>query len=73
MHQPEFQSPIPRPVTIDVDGEPQGILVPALEGVRFVAVRLGAFSQDGAEFDSIEAEQLAIVEAVRNFEDDPLA
>ena len=55
----------PRPVAIEVDGEPLGIVVPADAGYRFVAVRLSAFPIDGQTFESIEAARRALGEAVR--------
>jgi hypothetical protein len=49
-----------KPITVDVDGEPQGVLVNAPDGLRFVAVRLEAFDVDGQTFASLEAAQAAI-------------
>lgn len=53
-----------RPVTIEVDGEPLGVVVPAPEGFRFLAVRFNAFGIDGQTFASVEAAQLAASRAV---------
>lgn len=53
-----------RPITIEVDGEPLGVVVPDGTGFRFLAVRFHAFSLDGQTFDSIEAAQAAVSEAV---------
>ena len=53
-----------RPVTIAVDGEPLGVVVPAPEGFRFLAVRFNAFVIDGQTFPSVEAAQLAASRAV---------
>ena len=66
MHQHISPPPARRPITIEVDGEPQGVVIPAAAGVRFLAVRLSAFALDGAEFDSVEAARMALVDAVRN-------
>ena len=55
----------PRPVAIEVDGEPLGVVVPADAGFRFLAVRLSAFPLDGQTFESIEAARQAIGDAVR--------
>ena len=65
--QHEFLSrpPAPRPVAIEVDGEPLGIVVPADAGFRFLAVRLSAFPIDGQTFESVEAARRALGEAVR--------
>jgi hypothetical protein len=63
-HQTIPRQPSPRPVTIEVDGEPLGVVVPADEGYRFLAVRLSAFSLDGQTFESIEAAEAAIGEAI---------
>lgn len=48
-----------RPVTIEVDGEPLGVVIPDPEGFRFLAVRFNAFRMDGQTFASIEAAQAA--------------
>jgi hypothetical protein len=55
----------PRPVAIEVDGEPLGVVVPADEGYRFLAVRLSAVPIDGQTFESIEAARQALGAAVR--------
>ena len=49
-----------RPVTLEVDGEPQGVLVPDAQGLRFLAVRFEAFPIDGQVFASAEAAREAI-------------
>lgn len=54
-----------RPVAIEVDGEPLGVVVPADEGFRFLAVRLSAFPIDGRTFESVEAARMALDRAVR--------
>ncbi len=43
-----------RPIAIEVDGEPLGVVVPSDEGYRFLAVRYAAFALDGRVFDSVE-------------------
>ena len=48
-----------RPVTIEVAGEPIGVVLPESEGYRFLAVRLHAFEIDGRLYDSVEAAQRA--------------
>lgn len=53
-----------KPVTIAVDGEPLGVVIPDPEGVRFLAVRFNAFGIDGQIFSSVEAAQIAAMEAV---------
>lgn len=53
-----------RPVTVDVDGEPQGVLVTGPDGLRFVAVRLEAFEVDGQTFASVEAAQAALRQVI---------
>jgi hypothetical protein len=52
--------PANRPVAIDVDGEPQGVVVPSPEGYRFLAVRLAAFAIDGQTFESVDAAKTAL-------------
>lgn len=49
-----------RPVTIEVDGEPLGVVVPSDEGYRFLAVRYAAFALDGRIFHSVEDAQTVI-------------
>jgi hypothetical protein len=56
--------PASRPVAIEVDGEPLGIVVPAEAGYRFLAVRLSAFAIDGQTFESIKAAELALGAAI---------
>ena len=48
-----------RPIAIEVDGEPLGVVIPEGEGFRFLAVRLNAFGIDGQVFDSVEAAEQA--------------
>ena len=59
-HQPISRPPAPRPTAIEVDGEPLGIVIPADEGYRFLAVRLNAFAVDGKIFTTIEAARDAV-------------
>jgi hypothetical protein len=56
--------PAQKPVAIEIDGEPLGVVVPAEDGYRFLAVRLSAFALDGHTFDSIEAAELALGAAI---------
>jgi hypothetical protein len=44
-----------KPVTIEVDGEPLGVVIREAEGFRFLAVRFNAFAIDGQVFESIDA------------------
>lgn len=53
-----------RPIVIEVAGEPQGVVVPADNGYKFVAVKLPAFAMDGHHFPSIETAHLAVRQAV---------
>ncbi len=66
MHQTISRPPASRPVAIEVDGEPIGVVVPADEGYRFLAVRYSAFALDGQVFGSIEEARATIGEAVRS-------
>lgn len=54
-----------RPTVIEVAGEPQGVVVPAEGGYRFLAVKLPAFVVDGQHFASVEIAHQAVREAVR--------
>jgi hypothetical protein len=53
-----------RPVAIEVDGEPVGVVVPADEGYRFLAVRLAAFGSDGKTFPSIDAARASVAREI---------
>jgi hypothetical protein len=53
-----------RPVTIEVDGQPLGVVIPDPQGYRFLAVRFNAFGIDGQTFASVEAAQLAASQAL---------
>lgn len=44
-----------KPIVISVDGEPQGVVVPADGDFRFMAVKLGVFPLEGKVFDSVAA------------------
>jgi len=56
--------PSSRPIAIEVDGEPLGVVVPAREGYRFLAVRLNAFAVDGRLFTTVEAARAALTAVV---------
>jgi hypothetical protein len=53
-----------KPIVIEVGGEPQGVVVPADGGYKFVAVKLPAFAMDGHLFPTIETAHLAVAQAV---------
>lgn len=55
-----------RPIAIEVDGEPLGVVIPEGEGFRFLAVRLNAFGIDGQVFESVEAAEEAASLALHN-------
>jgi len=48
-----------KPITIKVNGEPLGVVIPEPEGYRFLAVRFNAFGIDGQTFATIEEAQAA--------------
>jgi len=54
-----------KPIAIDVDGEPQGVVVPAPGGFRFLAVRFSAFAIDGQTFETVAAAKVAARDALR--------
>ncbi len=62
------RSSAPRPVAIEVDGEPLGVVIPADEGFRFLAVRLTAFAVEGQIFPTIDAARDAVTAAVHGDE-----
>ncbi len=66
MQHAHFEKPhSAKPIAIDIDGEPKGVLVASEEGFRFLAVKLDAFGVDGQLFDSIEAAEAAVRESLR--------
>lgn len=69
-HQTISRPPAPKPVAIEVDGEPLGVVVPADEGYRFLAVRFNAFAVDGRVFNTIEAARDAVTAAVHTETED---
>jgi len=54
-----------RPISLDIDGEPKGILIHDPRGYRFMAVKLDAFAVDGQVFATIEAAADAVRAAAR--------
>jgi hypothetical protein len=53
-HQTIPRPPATRPIAIEIDGEPLGVVIPSDEGYRFLAVRYAAFALDGQVFESVE-------------------
>lgn len=54
-----------RPIAVDIDGEPKGVLIASGEGFRFLAVKLDAFGVDGQLFPTVEAAEAAVRESLR--------
>lgn len=66
MQHAQFEKPhSAKPIAVDVDGEPKGVLVALDAGFRFLAVKFDAFGVDGQVFDSIEAAEAAVRDALR--------
>jgi hypothetical protein len=63
-HEIVTRPPASRPIAIEVDGEPLGVVVPSGEGYRFLAVRYAAFPLDGRIFDSVEEARLTLGAAI---------
>lgn len=63
-HTPSTRPVDQRPIVIEVEGEPLGVVVRAAEGFRFLAVKLPVFAIDGQTFASIEAATAAATNAV---------
>ena len=59
-HQTFSRPPSAKPIAIEVDGEPLGVVIPADEGYRFLAVKLNAFAVDGKVFTTVEAARDAV-------------
>ena len=54
-HTPATRHQDQRPIVIEVEGEPLGVVIRQSDGFRFLAVKLPVFSIDGQTFASIEA------------------
>ena len=52
-YQSITRPPATRPIAIEIDGEPLGVVVPSDEGYRFLAVRYQAFALDGQVFETV--------------------
>ena len=66
MQHAHFEKPHSlKPIAVDIDGEPKGVLIAHEDGFRFLAVKLDAFSVDGHIFDTIEAAEAAVRDALR--------
>ena len=55
-----------KPIAVDIDGEPKGVLVTLDQGFRFLAVKLDAFAVDGQVFETVAAAEAALRETVRS-------
>ena len=65
MQHPKFETPkSARPIAIDIDGEPKGVVVALEPGFRFLAVKLDAFGVDGQVFETVEAAEAAVRSAL---------
>lgn len=62
-HTPTGRPNDQRPIVIEVEGEPLGVVIPADEGFRFLAVKLPVFAIDGQTFETIEAATAAATDA----------
>ncbi|MDB5538356.1 MAG: hypothetical protein JWQ89_83 [Devosia sp.] len=66
MQHARFEKPhSAKPIAVDVDGQPKGVLLAHHSGFRFLAVKLDAFGVDGQVFESIEAAEAAVRDALR--------
>lgn len=66
MQHAHFEKPhSAKPIAVDIDGEPKGVLVAHEGGFRFLAVKLDAFGVDGQIFASVEAAETAVRDALR--------
>ena len=69
-YEPIPRPPTVKPIAIEVDGEPLGVVVPSDEGYRFLAVRFAAFSLDGRIFESLEDARSTISASLHGLEPD---
>ena len=63
-HQTISRPTTAKPIAIEVDGEPLGVVLPSDQGYRFLAVRFAAFEHDGRIFESVEAARAALGESL---------
>ena len=63
-YQTITRPPATRPIEIEIDGEPLGVVVPSDEGFRFLAVRYQAFALDGRVFETVEDARSVIGAAI---------
>jgi hypothetical protein len=54
-----------KPIAIEVDGEPKGVVVPDSRGFRFLAVKFDAFAVDGQVFETVQQAEDAVRTVVR--------
>ncbi len=67
MQHAHFEKPhSAKPIAVDIDGEPKGVLIAFDGGFRFLAVKLDAFGLDGQVFESPAAAELALRGALRD-------
>ncbi len=69
-YQTISRPPTAKPIAIEVDGEPLGVVVPSGEGYRFLAVRFAAFALDGRIFESVEDARTTIGASIQAAEAD---
>ena len=66
MQHAQFEKPHSlKPIAVDIDGEPKGVLVAHEDGFRFLAVKLDAFGVDGKIFKSVAAAEAVVRDALR--------
>jgi hypothetical protein len=62
-HTPSGRPVDQRPIVIEVEGEPLGVVIPAAGGFRFLAVKLPVFAIDGQTFATVAAATAAATTA----------
>lgn len=72
-HTPVDRPVAARPITIDVAGEPVGVVVPSADGFKFLAVKFPVFAIDGEIFASVDAARRAARDVAEPFPADGLA
>lgn len=63
----------PKPIVIEIAGQPRGVLVRRGAKLAFIAVKLEVFELDGKLFETADDARLAVAAAIELMEAGPVA